>query len=56
MVGASLAGLRAVEALRRLGYAGRITCVGAERHLPYDRPCFVSPEGKSGTHRTRAAD
>ncbi len=38
VVGASLAGLRAVEALRRLGYAGRITCVGAERHLPYDRP------------------
>ena len=38
VVGASLAGLRAVEALRRLGYAGRLTLVGAEARLPYDRP------------------
>src|SRR5215472_13837314 len=38
VVGASLAGLRSVEALRRLGYAGRMTLVGAEPHLPYDRP------------------
>jgi NADPH-dependent 2,4-dienoyl-CoA reductase/sulfur reductase-like enzyme len=38
VVGASLAGLRAVEELRRLGYAGTLTLVGAEPHLPYDRP------------------
>lgn len=38
VVGASLAGLRAVESARRLGYGGRITLVGAESHLPYDRP------------------
>ena len=38
VVGASLAGLRGVEALRRDGYDGRITLIGAERHLPYDRP------------------
>lgn len=38
VVGASLAGLRAVEAARRRGYDGRITLVGAEPHLPYDRP------------------
>lgn len=38
MVGASLAGLRACEALRQEGYAGRVTLVGAEPHLPYDRP------------------
>lgn len=38
MVGASLAGLRAVEALRAEGYDGRVTLVGAEPHLPYDRP------------------
>jgi NADPH-dependent 2,4-dienoyl-CoA reductase/sulfur reductase-like enzyme len=38
VVGASLAGLRAVEAARRAGYGGRITLVGAEEHLPYDRP------------------
>jgi 3-phenylpropionate/trans-cinnamate dioxygenase ferredoxin reductase component len=38
VVGASLAGLRAVEALRREGYGGRMVVVGAEPHLPYDRP------------------
>jgi NADPH-dependent 2,4-dienoyl-CoA reductase/sulfur reductase-like enzyme len=38
VVGASLAGLRAVEAARRAGFAGAITLVGAEEHLPYDRP------------------
>ncbi len=38
VVGASLAGLRAVETLRRLGFAGRLTLIGAEAHLPYDRP------------------
>lgn len=38
VVGASLAGLSAVRALRELGYDGRLTVVGAERHLPYDRP------------------
>lgn len=38
VVGASLAGLRTTEELRRLGFAGTITLVGAEDHLPYDRP------------------
>jgi NADPH-dependent 2,4-dienoyl-CoA reductase/sulfur reductase-like enzyme len=38
VVGASLAGLRAVEALRREGYEGRLILVGDETHLPYDRP------------------
>ncbi|MGW5719412.1 NAD(P)/FAD-dependent oxidoreductase [Amycolatopsis sp. NPDC003865] len=38
VVGASLAGLRAVESARRTGYRGRIVLVGAEAHLPYDRP------------------
>ncbi|MBW2498899.1 MAG: FAD-dependent oxidoreductase [Deltaproteobacteria bacterium] len=38
VVGASLAGLRTVEALRREGYSGQITVVGAEKELPYDRP------------------
>ncbi|MFI6455760.1 NAD(P)/FAD-dependent oxidoreductase [Streptosporangium amethystogenes] len=38
VVGASLAGLRAVEAARRSGFDGRITLIGAEPHLPYDRP------------------
>lgn len=38
VVGASLAGLRFVEALRREGFEGRITVIGAEDALPYDRP------------------
>ena len=38
VVGASLAGLRAVEGARAGGYAGPITLIGAERHMPYDRP------------------
>jgi NADPH-dependent 2,4-dienoyl-CoA reductase/sulfur reductase-like enzyme len=38
VVGASLAGLRAVEEARAGGYSGRIVLVGSEPHLPYDRP------------------
>ncbi|MDA3644187.1 FAD-dependent oxidoreductase [Saccharopolyspora indica] len=38
VVGASLAGLRAVEAARSAGFDGPITLIGAEEHLPYDRP------------------
>ncbi|NEU10810.1 FAD-dependent oxidoreductase [Methylobacterium sp. BTF04] len=38
VVGASLAGLRGAEALRRHGYDGRLTIVGDEAYLPYDRP------------------
>lgn len=38
IVGASLAGLRAASAARRAGHNGPITLVGAEPHLPYDRP------------------
>ncbi|GAB2881282.1 NAD(P)/FAD-dependent oxidoreductase [Streptomyces mayteni] len=38
IVGASAAGLAAAETLRNKGYDGRLTLVGAETHLPYDRP------------------
>ncbi len=38
VVGASLAGLRAVEAARKTGFDGEVVLVGAEQHLPYDRP------------------
>jgi NADPH-dependent 2,4-dienoyl-CoA reductase/sulfur reductase-like enzyme len=47
VVGASLAGLRAVEAARKAGFAGTVTLIGAETHLPYDRPplskAFLEP-------------
>src|SRR4051812_2854562 len=38
VVGASLAGLRAAETLRSEGFDGKLSLVGAEPHLPYDRP------------------
>ncbi|MGA4792294.1 NAD(P)/FAD-dependent oxidoreductase [Nocardia sp. AB354] len=38
VIGASLAGARAVETLRAEGFDGRIVLIGAEHHLPYDRP------------------
>jgi len=38
VVGASLAGVRAVQAARETGFDGHVALVGAEKHLPYDRP------------------
>lgn len=38
VVGASLAGLRAVISARKVGYQGALTLIGGEEHLPYDRP------------------
>ena len=38
VVGASVAGLRAIEGARKTGYAGAISLIGAESYLPYDRP------------------
>ncbi len=63
IVGASLAGLRAAEALRRQGFNGRLTIVGDERHEPYDRPPLSKqvlkgwvPAGNTKLPRTRAID
>lgn len=52
VVGASLAGLSTVRALRAEGYDGAITVVGEERHQPYDRP----PLSKSFLSGELAAD
>ena len=38
IVGANIAGASTAEALRRLDYDGRITLIGAETALPYERP------------------
>ena len=52
VIGGSLAGLRGAEALRREGFAGRLVFVGAENHLPYDRP----PLSKEVLRGTREPD
>jgi 3-phenylpropionate/trans-cinnamate dioxygenase ferredoxin reductase component len=38
IVGAGEAGTRAAFALREEGYTGPVSLIGAERHLPYERP------------------
>lgn len=38
IVGANIAGTSTAEALRRAGYDGRLTLIGAESELPYERP------------------
>ncbi|MCR3720139.1 MULTISPECIES: NAD(P)/FAD-dependent oxidoreductase [Prauserella salsuginis group] len=48
VVGASLAGLATVRALRAQEFEGRITVIGDERHEPYDRPP-LSKEYLAGT-------
>jgi|GEM_PF-3190553 len=55
VVGASLAGLRTAQALRRLGFGGQLVVVGEEPHLPYDRPPLSKEllAGKWEAERTR---
>ncbi|MEA2702546.1 MAG: hypothetical protein QOD63_491 [Actinomycetota bacterium] len=48
VVGASLAGVQAADTLREKGFGGRVILVGAEPHLPYDRPP-LSKELLAGT-------
>ena len=38
IVGANLAGARVAESLRHRGYSGKVRLIGAEPHLPYERP------------------
>lgn len=40
VVGASVAGVRAVQVLRSRGFEGRITVVDADDHPPYDKPAL----------------
>ncbi|HVW39956.1 MAG TPA: FAD-dependent oxidoreductase [Amycolatopsis sp.] len=40
VAGAGLAGMRAAERLRELGFTGELVLVGAERHRPYHRPAL----------------
>ena len=52
IVGASLAGLRSAEALRRKGFTGELILVGDEVHPPYDRP----PLSKEFTAKAMSAE
>lgn len=38
IVGSGIGGIRTAQALRSAGFAGKVTVVGAEPDLPYDRP------------------
>jgi 3-phenylpropionate/trans-cinnamate dioxygenase ferredoxin reductase component len=49
IVGASLAGLRAAQAIRKTGHDGRVVVVGAEERPPYTRPP-LSKELLAGEH------
>ena len=49
IVGASLAGLRAAQAIRKAGFDGELAVVGDEPHLPYTRPP-LSKEVLAGEH------
>lgn len=52
IVGASLAGVHAAEGLREAGFAGRITLVGAEAQLPYDRPALSKGALREGPYES----
>ncbi|MGO1050227.1 NAD(P)/FAD-dependent oxidoreductase [Crossiella sp. CA198] len=60
IVGASAAGLSTLERLRREGFPGRVTVIGAERRAPYDRPPltkrFLSGEWSAERTELRTPD
>jgi 3-phenylpropionate/trans-cinnamate dioxygenase ferredoxin reductase subunit len=45
IVGASLAGAKAAEAVRAAGYDGRLVLIGDERERPYERPPLSKERG-----------
>ncbi|MFS3129269.1 NAD(P)/FAD-dependent oxidoreductase [Nocardioides sp. Bht2] len=49
VVGGGLAGAKTVEALRAEGYQGPLTLIGAEPHLPYERPPLSKDHLLKGT-------
>jgi 3-phenylpropionate/trans-cinnamate dioxygenase ferredoxin reductase subunit len=48
VVGGGLAGAKSVEALRERGFEGRLVLIGAEPHLPYERPPLSKEYLKTG--------
>jgi 3-phenylpropionate/trans-cinnamate dioxygenase ferredoxin reductase subunit len=53
VVGASLAGLRSVEFIRRARFDGELILIGEEKHHPYDRPPLSKEvlRGEAGQER-----
>jgi 3-phenylpropionate/trans-cinnamate dioxygenase ferredoxin reductase component len=58
VIGAGLGGLRTVERLRSRGFTGKVVLLGAERHLPYDRPPLSKQvlRGEAGDPWLRSAE
>ncbi|SDV46822.1 NAD(P)/FAD-dependent oxidoreductase [Chitinasiproducens palmae] len=60
IVGAGQAGLRCAETLRANGFDGRVTMIGDEPHLPYERPPLskgvLAGHGDAGAIHLRARD
>ena len=60
IVGAGQAGVEAAAALRESGYEGSISLVGAEPHVPYERPPlskqYLEPDADAGSLVLRGAD
>jgi NADPH-dependent 2,4-dienoyl-CoA reductase/sulfur reductase-like enzyme len=58
VVGASLAGLSALETLRQEGFEGELIAIGAETELPYDRPPLSKQvlQGQWEPHKTMLRD
>jgi NADPH-dependent 2,4-dienoyl-CoA reductase/sulfur reductase-like enzyme len=59
VVGAGMAGLRSAEALRKAGFGGEVVVIGAEPHMPYNRPPLskdaIGAEFDAGTLPFRVA-
>ncbi|UIX35270.1 NAD(P)/FAD-dependent oxidoreductase [Streptomyces sp. GQFP] len=51
IVGASVAGVRTLQALRREGFDSPITMIGEERHHPYDKPPLSKQMLQAGADR-----
>ena len=43
IIGAGQAGAQVAVSLRQLGFGGKITLLGEERQLPYQRPPLSKP-------------
>ncbi len=54
VVGASLAGAKAVEELREQGFDGRVVLVGAESERPYERPPLTKDYLRGESEREKA--